>query len=135
MRESIPSPQQIKFAFASRIKKGKENIEMMTAETAGEEIPFIQVFDKFVKECGTQNNWTTSTYEKFAAVKKHLIDFNTNLSFDMLDEATLNEYIKFLREESRRKKSGALNAAIIQTGRKIIVDAELALKLAGKKTK
>ena len=35
---------------------------------------------------------------------------------------------------SRIKKSGKIDKAITQIGRKIIVDAELALELAGKKT-
>ncbi|MFI3293781.1 MAG: DUF3853 family protein [Rikenellaceae bacterium] len=35
---------------------------------------------------------------------------------------------------SRIKKSGVINRAITQIGRKIIVDAELALELAGRKT-
>ena len=34
----------------------------------------------------------------------------------------------------RIKKSGVINRAITQIGRKIIVDAELALELAGRKT-
>ena len=28
---------------------------------------FFQVFDDFVEDCGRQNDWTDSTYEKFAA--------------------------------------------------------------------
>ena len=36
---------------------------------------------------------------------------------------------------NRIKKSGKIDKAITQIGRKIIVDAELALELAGKKTK
>ena len=35
---------------------------------------------------------------------------------------------------NRIKKSGKIDKAITQIGRKIIVDAELALELAGKKT-
>ena len=35
---------------------------------------------------------------------------------------------------NRIKKSGKIDKAIIQIGRKIIVDAELALELAGRKT-
>ncbi len=35
---------------------------------------------------------------------------------------------------NRIKKSGVINRAVTQIGRKIIVDAELALELAGRKT-
>lgn len=98
VRENIPSPEQIKAAFACKIKKGKEGVEAVD-EAMKEEVSFMHVFDEFLKECGTQNNWTVSTYEKFAAVKNHLSGFNIPLSFETLDESTLNAYIKFLREE------------------------------------
>ena len=39
-----------------------------------------------------------------------------------------------LPSANRIKKSGKIDKAITQIGRKIIVDAELALELAGKKT-
>ena len=39
-----------------------------------------------------------------------------------------------LHTANRIKKSGKIDKAITQIGRKIIVDAELALELAGKKT-
>ena len=40
-----------------------------------------------------------------------------------------------IRDSANRiKKSGKIDKAITQIGRKIIVDAELALELAGKKT-
>ena len=32
----------------------------------------MEVFGEFIKECGTQNGWSDATYEKFAAVRKHL---------------------------------------------------------------
>ncbi len=34
-----------------------------------------KIFDEFVRDCGRQNDWTDSTYEKFAAVKNHLMNF------------------------------------------------------------
>ncbi|WP_370459915.1 tyrosine-type recombinase/integrase [Bacteroides sp. 519] len=65
----------------------------------------MTVFNEFVKECGMQNNWTDSTYEKFAAVKNHLSNFNANLSFEMLDESGLIEYVNYLRDTKNMRNS------------------------------
>jgi integrase len=99
VQENMPSPEQIKLAFASKIKKGTEYID--TTDTAmKEEIPFLQLFDEFVKECGAQNNWAASTCKKFSNAKKHLTDFDAYISFDKIDETTLNAYIEFLRNKN-----------------------------------
>lgn len=69
------------------------------------QISFWEVFDEFVKECGNQNNWTESTYEKFAAVKNHLKEFKEDVTFEYFDEFGLNEYINFLRDKKDMRNS------------------------------
>ena len=93
VRETMPTTQQLKDAFNLRMK-----------DTNGEQqedvrISFWEVFDEFVKECGNQNNWTKSTYEKFAAVKAHIKEFKEDVAFEYFDEFGLNEYINFLRDK------------------------------------
>ena len=93
VRETMPTTRQLKDAFNLRMK-----------DTNGEQqedaqISFGEVFDEFVKECGNQNNWTKSTYEKFAAVKNHLKEFKEDVTFEYFDEFGLNEYVNFLRDE------------------------------------
>ena len=68
-------------------------------------ISFWEVFDEFVKECGNQNNWTESTYEKFAAVKNHLKEFKEDVTFEYFDEFGLNEYVNFLRDKKDMRNS------------------------------
>ena len=63
VQETMPTTQQLKDAFNLRMKDANEE---QLEET---QISFWEVFDEFVKECGNQNNWTASTYEKFSAVK------------------------------------------------------------------
>ena len=75
VQEVMPTTQQLKEAFNMR-----------------------KVFDEFVKECGNQNNWTASTYEKFAAVRNHLKEFKEDATFNYFDEFGLNEYVNFLRD-------------------------------------
>ena len=56
------------------------------------------VFGDFVEDWGRQNNWTDSTYEKFAAVKNHLTNFRKALTFEFFDEQGLNDYVSYLRD-------------------------------------
>lgn len=99
VQEIMPSTQQLKDAFNLRIKNTDEEPQE-DVETS-----FWDVFDEFVKECGNQNNWTKSTYEKFAAVKSHLKEFKDDVAFEYFDESGLNEYVNFLRDDKDMRNS------------------------------
>ena len=64
-----------------------------------------EAFDEFVKECGNQNNWTASTYEKFAAVRNHIKEFKEDVTFEYFNEFGLNEYVNFLRDKKDMRNS------------------------------
>ncbi len=66
---------------------------------------FYEAFDDFVRVCGRQNDWTYSTFEKFAAVKNHLKHFRSELSFEFFDEEGLTEYVQYLREVREMRNS------------------------------
>ena len=53
--------------------------------------------DEFTAEMGTSNDWTKATFEKFAAVKSHLKNFNPNVSFADLTNEGLTDYVNYLR--------------------------------------
>ncbi len=99
VQEVMPTTQQLKEAFNMRMKD--------TSEEQPEEAPvsFWEVFDEFVKECGNQNNWTASTYEKFAAVRNHLKEFKEDATFNYFNEFGLNEYVNFLRDTKDMRNS------------------------------
>lgn len=101
VKDISPNPEQLKTTFAKRNKANNSE------ETESEEptAAFMNVFDEFLKECGKQNNWTDSTYEKFAAVKTHLTNFNSNLTFEELDESGLTEYVEYLRDKKNLRNS------------------------------
>ena len=99
VKETEPTPEQIKEAFAEKLnptpqKKQKSQATRGKAKKAD----IFVAFDEFVKECGVQNDWTESTYEKFAAVKNHLKTFKSKLTFEFFDEYGLNEYVIYLRD-------------------------------------
>ena len=90
IKNILPDPAQIKKGFA--LKNKKQNIE-----GAGETFSFFIALDEFTRENGRQNDWTASTFEKFHAVKNHLIDFNPILAFDDLDEKGLQIMLYFFK--------------------------------------
>ena len=99
VQEAMPTTQQLKDAFNLRMKDANEEQQEET------QISFWEVFDEFVKECGNQNNWTASTYEKFSAVKNHLKEFKEDVTFEYFNEFGLNEYVNFLRDKKDMRNS------------------------------
>jgi len=101
VKSSIPTTEHVKEAFKAKHK----TIPIAEDKPENAEINFMTVFDEFVKECGQQNNWTHATYEKFAAVKNHLTNFNPEITFEYFDEVGLNEYVCFLRDVKGMRNS------------------------------
>ena len=95
VEDVMPTPEQIKEAFNALHKPVSEE-----PKPKKEALPcdFFQVFDDFVEDRGRQNNWTDSTFEKFAAVKNHLTNFREGLTFEFFDERGLNDYVGYLRD-------------------------------------
>ena len=95
VEDVMPTPEQIKEVFNALHKPVSEE-----PKPKKEALPcdFFQVFDDFVEDCGRQNNWTDSTFEKFAAVKNHLTNFREGLTFEFFNERGLNDYVGYLRD-------------------------------------
>ena len=100
VEEIMPTPEQIKEAFNALHKPIEEVKQRKSTPNA-----FYKAFDEFVRDCGRQNDWTDSTYEKFAAVKNHLMNFRTELTFDFFDEKGLNDYVTYLRDVREMRNS------------------------------
>ena len=102
--EIMPSPAEVKEAFNNRHGQN-EKTELSSTDMSNVPSNFYEAFDDFVRVCGRQNDWTHSTFEKFAAVKNHLKNFRSELSFDFFDEEGLTEYVQYLREEREMRNS------------------------------
>lgn len=96
--EHIPTIEEYRIAFNEM--NGK-----LTIGESQNKISFFHSFHEFVKECGSQNNWTESTYEKFAAVENHLKGFDQNVTFESLDESRLTDYVNYLRDTKNMRNS------------------------------
>jgi len=110
LKETIPSKEDIKLAFAEacRGKREEEEQDVEKEKAATKRAlskQFWKTFDEFVKENGNINDWTYATYEKFAAVKNHLKEFNKNLTFPDFDESGLSAYVEFLRDTKGLRNS------------------------------
>ena len=97
VRDIMPTPQEIKDAFNNKVNPTEEPQEIQKG--------FWEIFDEFVAECGKLNNWTASTYEKFAAVKNHIKEFKAEPTFVYFDEEGLNNYVDFLRKTKDMRNS------------------------------
>ena len=102
--EIMPSPAEVKEAFNTRHGQN-EKTELASTDMSNVPSNFYEAFDDFVRVCGRQNDWTHSTFEKFAAVKNHLKNFRSELSFEFFDEEGLTEYVQYLREVREMRNS------------------------------
>ena len=102
--EIMPSPAEVKEAFNNRHGQN-EKTKLSSTDISNVPSNFYEAFDDFVRVCGRQNDWTHSTFEKFAAVKNHLKNFRSELSFDFFDEEGLTEYVQYLREVREMRNS------------------------------
>lgn len=99
--EVIPTPTQIRETFAS-LHKPVEKTKSIKRETVED---LYSVFDEFLNDCGRQNDWTDYTYEKFVAMKNHLMSFRDGLTFYLFDEKGLNDYVTYLRDVKEMSNS------------------------------
>lgn len=74
----------------------------------------FQIFDVFTKSMGEQNEWTKSTFEKFAALKRHLQEYCPLLSFPSLSEKKLQGYVEYLTQCGFRNTTIAKNLAFVR---------------------
>ena len=96
----LPSTQQIKDCFNERMKSSVSDARGDTPSHS-----FWQAFDEFLREGGSQNNWTKSTHQKFYTLRNNLKAFRDDVSFDFLSEQGLSEYMEFLQVEKDMRNS------------------------------
>ncbi len=102
VQEIIPTIEQIKAVYQF---KNKAEDETVPKEPEKSNLDFMTIFDEFVSECSTQNNWSQSTLKKFATVKKHITAFDPHTTFDSWTEKYFNEYIEYLRKTKDMRNS------------------------------
>jgi integrase len=97
VQDKTPTPEELKETFSIRCGNKEETPQ------AG--ATFFTAFDEFVSDEGKLINWTAATYTKFEAVRKHLLGFDPDMTFDAFDENRLADYINYLREVKQMRNS------------------------------
>ena len=93
--EHVPTPEELRDRFNTKFAPG-----IVKKET------FFSIFDQFMTRQGKDASWQDSTYQKFRTVKKHLENYDPDLTFQKLDAEGLIKYRDFLWE-----KEGLNNAS------------------------
>lgn len=104
-----PSPKELKQAFDEFI--GRNNPKR---EAKQSKMGFYDHYTEFTQVMGNQNNWTTSTYTKFKTLRKHLFEYDRNLSFGDLSEETLHRFVSSLHKKGLRNTTIAKNLDLLR---------------------
>jgi integrase len=90
-----PNPDELKQSFneltGRKVAKSEESVNS-----------FYDVYSEFTGTMGRQNNWTKATYNKFHALKEHLLNFDDCISLENLTEARLQDFVTSLQESDMR---------------------------------
>lgn len=96
LEKRAPTPAELKAVFAE---------EMGRKEPEQEEEPgigFYNAFAEFMETMGRQNDWTKATYTKFNSLRVHFRNFDKGLTFDKINDNTLQGFIESLHKAELR---------------------------------
>jgi integrase len=96
---TLPTTQEFRLNFNTQIGR-------ITEKKDG---TLFDIFDAFVSETGRLNQWSRTYFQKYAALKNHLLDFDAGLSFDKLDKINLMNFVVFLRDELEMRNTSIDN--------------------------
>ena len=110
LEKRTPTPGEVKDLFNDMVgRKTKVNESL-----ADESVNLFRAFDIFTATMGKQNQWTPSTFEKFAAIRHHLHDFDPKLSFPQITTAKMQEYVQYLNKKDMRNTTIAKHLAFVR---------------------
>ncbi|MDE5688646.1 MAG: site-specific integrase [Paramuribaculum sp.] len=66
---------------------------------------FWERWAEFVEEMSVANSWTKATCQKFAALKKHILDWDSRVTFEALTERALQGFVAYLRDDLQMRNS------------------------------
>ncbi len=110
LQDRVPNKEELKLVVAEIKNRNKQVVTKHSKEKKEEneenkEVSFFDIFDEFVQTNGKLNNWTISTFTKFNTVKKHLQDFNKNLTFEFFNQKGFFDYIIFLQTKKNMRNT------------------------------
>ena len=110
LEKRIPTPGEIKDLFNDMVgRKTQTNADLPSCNEN-----FFKVYDMFTDEMGKRNQWTDSTREKFAALRRHLHEYDPDISFPALTERKLQGYVDSLLRKDLRNTTISKNLAFLR---------------------
>lgn len=106
LNNTTPDVDTLKSEYA-RVFGRKRGTAIKQAEAAKK--GFWDYYKMFIEETSTANQWTVSTHQKFAALRKHIESWRSTVSFEDFDEKGFNSFIRHLIEENQMKNSTVAN--------------------------
>lgn len=91
--------------FRANDKTSAPARENAATDTETPSLGFWDCYSMFTTERGASHEWTRATFQKFNALKRHIDDWNKNVSFDTFTESGLNEFVGFLRDDLEMKNT------------------------------
>lgn len=104
----IPTEEELRAEFNRLNGKIKED------KPQGDSKGFFEVFDEFTKTMGFMNSWTDETFVKFASIRNHLNNFDSELSFEKLSDYTLQLYTQHLLSIPLRNTTISKNLSFVR---------------------
>ena len=117
LHKVIPTPTELRKAFnlhqvpqPNHDDTKQKSSTLSVSQVASEESKikkrnFWKCYDEFVKVNGKLNDWTPATFEKFSALRNHLLDFDKKLSFEKFDEEGIANLVDFLGKKGMKNST------------------------------
>lgn len=117
LHKVIPTPTELRKAFnlhqvpqPNHDDTTQKSRTLSVSQVASEESKikkrnFWKCYDEFVKVNGKLNDWTPATFEKFSALRNHLLDFDKKLSFEKFDEEGIANLVDFLGKKGMKNST------------------------------
>jgi len=92
------TPTVAEFKTAFNLRNGKQQNQNDTQDKS-----FFDIYDEYTAKQGVVNSWGISMNRKFNSLKLHLINFNNNISFDIINDDFMIEFIKYFQSKESMK--------------------------------
>lgn len=93
VQDKIPTVDEFRSYMNEALEKPSKVHDKGTEEIKK---TFWNHLDDFVLENGKLSSWTKATFNKFKTTKRHLSEFDKDLTFDALTEQKLSEFVEYL---------------------------------------
>lgn len=107
IEKRIPAVGEVKDLFNDM--NGKPKIDVPSPEN-----DLFLAFDLFTESQGKKNQWTESTFKKFATIKEHLMAFDKHLCFHNVNEDKMEGFVSYLNKKGMRNTTIAKDLVFVR---------------------